>query len=455
MADAHRVTTRLERLLQVQPAEVAAVGWSWLFFFSVLTAYYVIRPIRDDMGVAGGVQNLAWLFTGTLTGMAIANPVFGFVAGRMSRPRLVASTYRFFALNLVGFFAALHLAPTASLVWIGRVFFVWTAVFTMFANSIFWSVMADVFSTAQGKRLFGVIGVGGTIGAITGASLTSGLVAVIGAANLLLISAALLEVSAFAAGRVFQKAVRSDDEPAQASLDDAVGGRAWDGLSRTLGHPYLRGIAVHLVLFTMLTTFIYFQQATIVDAAIANRVDRTRFFANVDLAVNVLALTTQSLATGHLIRVLGLTAALVFLPALSLIGFIALGAAPTVTVLMALQILRRAGEFAIAKPAREVLFTAAQRRDRYKAKNFIDTFVYRAGDQLSAWLYAGLVAMGLGVTGTSRVGAAGAVVSIAVACWLGARHAKELLASSPRGENRFRAPALGETHSATGPSGIH
>jgi AAA family ATP:ADP antiporter len=322
------------------------------------------------------------------------------------------------------FYLLFRFVVPAAHVWLGRVFFVWVAVFTLFANSIFWSVMTDAFSTAQGKRLFGFIGVGGTIGAITGSSITSTLVGVIGPANLLLVSAALLEVSGLAARRVFRTSVRADDDPPPEE-SAILGGQAWDGFSRTLSHPYLRGIAGHLLLFTTLTTFLYFQQATIVDAAIADRVERTQFFANVDLMVNLLAVATQSFATGHLLRVLGLSAALAFLPALSLVGFIALGAAPTVGVLMAFQIARRAGEFAVAKPAREVLFTAAPRPDRYKAKNFIDTFVYRAGDQLSAWAYSALVAAGLTVAGTSAVAVALALVSIALAVWLGRRQVHE------------------------------
>lgn len=415
---------RLQRLIQIQPAEIVVVGWAWLFFFSVLTAYYVLRPIREDMGVAGGVENLAWLFLGTLTTMALANPAFGFVASRLPRERLVTVTYRFFAVNLLAFYAVFRLVSPESSIWVGRVFFVWVAVFTLFANSVFWSVMADAFSTAQGKRLFGFIGVGGTIGAITGASITSGLVGIIGAANLLLVSAGLLELSGFASRRVFATSVRADDEPPVAA-HEALGGRAWDGFVRTVSHPYLLGIAIHLFLYTALNTFLYFQQATIVDAAIADRVERTRFFANVDLMVNLLVLATQSFATGHLVRVFGLTTALAFLPVLSLVGFISLGSMPSVAVLMAFQITRRAGEFAIAKPAREVLFTAALRQDRYKAKNFIDTFVYRAGDQSSAWFYSGLVALGLTVSGTSAIAAGLALISIGVACWLGWRHVQE------------------------------
>lgn len=418
---------RLQRLVQVQPTEIAAVGWSWLFFFSVLTAYYVIRPIRDDMGVAGGVENLPWLFTGTLIGMALANPAFGFLATRLPRERLVSAGYRFFAFNLLLFFAALNLTSPANLVWAGRLFFIWTAVFNMFAVSIFWSVMTDTFSTAQGRRLFAFIGAGGTIGGIVGAGLTSSLVGILGAPNLLLVSAALLEVAGMAARRVFRESARMRrDEPAarpaDADVERALGGKAWDGFSRTFAHPYLTGIALHVALFTVLTTFLYFQQATIVDNAIADRVERTRFFANIDLMVNLITLVTQSLATGHLVRVFGLTAALAFLPALSLVGFLVLGAAPTVVVLMAFQVLRRSSEFAIARPSREVLFTSVPRQDRYKAKNFIDTFVYRTGDQAGAWFYAGLTAIGLGVAGTSAIGAAVSAAAIAVAVWLGRRH---------------------------------
>jgi AAA family ATP:ADP antiporter len=415
-----RTLLTLQRLVAVEPREVAAVAWAWLFFFSVLTAYYVIRPIRDDMGVAGGVENLAWLFTGTLTGMALANPAFGYLATRFPRGRVVAIGYRFFAVNLVLFFLLFTVTTGTGNVWAGRAFFVWSAVFNMFATSIFWSVMTDAFSSAQGRRLFGFIGAGGTIGAITGAGLTSGLVSAIGAANLLLVSAALLEVAVFSAQRVFREAPRDPAAAAPArSPERGLGGRAWDGFRRTASEPYLRGIAFHVVLYTLLTTFIYFQQAAIVDAAITDRVARTRFFANIELAVNALALVTQTFATGRLVQIFGLTTMLAYLPALSLAGFAALAAMPTISVLMTFQVIRRASEFAVARPAREVLFTVTQPADRYQAKNFIDTFVYRAGDQIGAWGYTLLAAIGLGMTGISGAAMGLAVVSIGVAVWLG------------------------------------
>lgn len=411
----------IERLVDVRPHELAAVGWSWLFFFSVLSAYYVIRPIRDEMGVAGGVDNLPWLFAGSLTGMLLLNPPFAWLVGRMPRPRFVSFGYRFFALNLLAFFAALVLGDAGADVWTGRVLFVWTSVFNMFVVSIFWSVMADVFSAAQGKRLFGFIGAGGTIGGITGAAITSGLVGLLGAANLLLVSAALLEVAALAARRLFAQP-RLEPAGPPAGTDGAataIGGAVWDGMRRSLSDPYLVNVTLHMLFFTLLTTFLYFQQATIVDAAITDRIARTRFFANVDLAVNLLTLVTQTFATGRAVQRWGVTAALAFLPVMSVVGFGVLGLAPTVAVLMTFQVLRRAGNFAVARPAREVLFTVVAPTDRYKAKTFIDTVIYRVGDQLGAWVYAPLAALGAGVAGISGAAIVLALLSAANAVWLG------------------------------------
>ncbi len=410
--------TWLERLVDVRRHELAAVGWSWLFFFSVLSAYYVIRPIRDEMGVAGGVENLPWLFAGSLTGMLLLNPPFAYLVGRMPRTRFVSLGYRFFALNLAAFFAALIWGPAEQQVWIGRGLFVWTSVFNMFVVSIFWSVMADVFTAAQGKRLFGFIGAGGTIGGIVGAGLTSSLVGLLGPANLLLVSAVLLEVAALAARRLFARPGAPLSPPA-APAATAIGGSMWEGMRRALSDPYLLNVTFHMLLFTVLTTFLYFQQATIVDAAIVDRVARTRFFANIDLAVNVLTLATQTFATGRAVKRWGVSAALAFLPVLSVVGFGVLGLAPTIAVLMTFQVLRRAGNFAVARPAREVLFTVVAPSDRYKAKTFIDTVIYRVGDQLGAWAFAPLAAMGAGVAGISGAAVALAVLSAVNAVWLG------------------------------------
>ena len=186
-----------------------------------------------------------------------------------------------------------------------------------------------------------------------------------------------------------------------------------------MSDPYLLNVTFNMLFFTLLTTFLYFQQATIVDATIVDRTARTRFFANIDLAVNVLTLVTQTLATGRAVKRWGVAAALAFLPVLSVFGFGILGLAPTIAVLMTFQVLRRAGNFAVARPAREVLFTVVPPTDRYKAKTFIDTVVYRVGDQLGAWAYAPLAALGAGVAGVSVAAIVLALLSTANAVWLG------------------------------------
>jgi ATP:ADP antiporter, AAA family len=427
----------LRRLVDVRPDEVAAVAWSWLFFFAVLSAYYVIRPIRDEMGVAGGVANLPWLFTGSLTGMLVLNPPFAYLVARMPRARFVAWGYRFFALNLVAFFVALTWGPGLQSIGLGRAFFIWTSIFNMFVVAIFWSVMADVFSPTQGKRLFGFIGAGGTLGGITGAAITGQLVSVVGAANLLLVSAVLLEGAAFAARRIFvlhRSATVATHVAARAHTEQGttvalpevgdegetlIGGSAFDGMRRALTTPYLVNITLNMLLFTLLTTFLYFQQATIVDSALPDRVARTEFFANVDLAVNVVTLVTELFATGWFVRTFGMAVALAMLPAASIGGFALLAAFPTVGVLMAFQVFRRAGNFAVARPAREMLYTVLPATDRYKAKTFIDTVVYRVGDQLGAWMYAPLAVLGAGVTGIATAAILLAVVSVLNAVWLG------------------------------------
>ena len=425
------VLTRIIRgLIDARADEVAALAWSWLYFFSVLSAYYVIRPIRDDMGVAGGVENLPWLFTGTLAGMLIANPPFAALVARLPRRKFVSISYRFFMANLVVFFILLHGTSGAQNVWVGRLFFIWTAVFNMFVVSIFWSVLTDVFTTDQGKRLFGFIGAGGTLGAVTGSALTTGLVGYLGPVNLLLVSVVLLEIAVFSVRRL---ALLSDSSSrasrAASSQETPIGGGVLSGISHAIRSPYFLNITLYMLLFTILTTFLYFHQAELVDRNFTDRAARTAFFAQIDLLVNSVTLLTQLFLTGRMVKVLGVPVTLTFLPALTLVGFIALGIIPSIALLMAFQVLRRAGNFAIARPTREVLFTVVSREDKYKAKAFIDTFIYRAGDQVGAWSYGLMGLVGLGIGGISVVAVVLSMVSIVNALWLGRK--QELMAASP------------------------
>jgi AAA family ATP:ADP antiporter len=385
----------LRRVVDVREGEVAAVVWSCAYFFFVLSSYYVLRPIRDEMGVAGGAKNLAWLFTATLVGMLLVHPLFTALVARLPRRRFVPLIYRFFILNLIVFFVLFRIGDAAPAVWIGRVFFVWTSVFNLFVVSVFWSLMTDLYRPSQSQRLFGLVAVGGTLGAVLGASITSGLSQFLSAASLLLVSALLLEIAAWSARALDgeeEKVARAAavDEPASARAPEKlIGGGVLEGTRDVARSPYLLGIAGLMLLFTFTSTFLYFQQADII-GTVKDPQARTQLFANIDLAVNVLTLVAQVFLTGRVLRWLGVGVALAFLPVLTLVGYGILATAPAVAVLVVFQVLRRAGNFAIQRPAREVLYTVLPRTEKYKAKNFNDTFVYRLGDQIGAWSYTAI-----------------------------------------------------------------
>lgn len=425
----------LQKVVDVRRGEVTAMFLACGYFFFVLSSYYVLRPIRDEMGVAGGVDNLAWLFTGTLAAMFLANPIFSAIVSKFPRRKFIPYTYHFFIANLVGFWLVWQVMPESSQVWIGRVFFVWVSVFNLFVVSVFWAFMADIFRTEQGKRLFGFIGVGGTVGGITGGVLTASLVGVLGPTNMLLASAALLElgvVTVLLLGRYSARSTNEvghsgrapgDDEARRSDQDTPIGGSFMAGITHVMKSPYLLGIVAYMLLYTIGSTFLYFQQADIVATAFGeDREARTAFFASVDVAVNVLTLIIQGGFFGRLMKWLGVGLTLGLLPALSILGFIALGTWPTLGVIVAFQIVRRAGNYAVARPSREVLYIPLAREDKYKAKSFIDTFVYRAGDQVGAWSHTGMMALGLGVSGIAFVAAPLSALWLGISLWLGRRN---------------------------------
>ena len=429
---------------RVRPDEARAVLVSGAYFFFILSAYYVIRPIREEMAVAGGVENIPWLFTCTLAGTLLVHPIFAAAVSRQPRRRFVSRTYRFAMANLVVFFVVMKTVPDAATVWVGRVFFVWVAVFNLFVVSVFWSFMTDIFRERQSRRLFGLVSAGGGLGAITGSAITGFAATSVGPVNLLWFSIVLIECAVYCVKRLDSLAVpsassshaglASNSDPASATGSASataslgiIGGSAWDGIKRLAGSRYLLGISAFMMLFTIGSTFLYQIQAAIVSANFAGSADRTAVFARLDLAVNVLSLLAQAFLTGRLIKWMGVGATLALLPLISVVGFAALGAAPVLgavpvlAVFVVFQVLRRAGDYAVARPTREVLYTVLSRNDKYKAKNFNDTFVYRAGDQVGAWSFAGMSALGLG---TSALAMAMVPVSagwLLVALWLGRR----------------------------------
>ena len=409
----------LKRIIDVRPAETQALGWSWLYIFCVLSSYYILRPIRDEMGVAGGVENLQWLFTGTLLGMILVNPPFAALVAKLPRVHFIAATYRFFMGNLLIFILLLHMATPEQHIWVGRMFFIWASVFNLFVVSIFWALMVDVFDSEQGKRLFGFIAAGATLGGIAGSSLTASLAVAVPATYLLLGSAVLLEAAVFSVRRLSHLSDVLHQRPAAHSEEAVIGGNVLAGLTHAFKSPYLINVGVYILLFAITSTFLYFQQAEIARQSFADRGARTAFFARIDLWVNVLTLGAQLFLTGRVLRTIGVGLTLAMLPALSTLGFGTLAMTPTIAVLVVYQVLRRAGNFAFARPTREVLFTVVPREDKYKAKSFIDTVIYRTGDQVGAWSYAALGFLGLAMTGISIVAVPISIAWLLNGLWLG------------------------------------
>jgi ATP:ADP antiporter, AAA family len=416
----------LSRLVQVRPGEAPVLAWAWLYIFSVLSSYYIMRPIRDQMGVAGGVNNLQWLFTGTLIGMLVLNIPYAFLVKTLPRARFITITYRFFAANILLFAIALHFADATQTIWIGRAFFIWISIFNLFVVSVFWALIVDTFNSEQGKRLFGFIAAGATIGAITGSSITATFARHVPTPLLLVGAIVLLEVAVFSVRHLSRLSEALNARP-QEVASEPVGGNVLAGITHPFKSAYLANVSLFILLFTITATFLYFQQASLVRDNFHDRSAQTAFFAQIDLAVNVITLIVQLFFTGRIVGRLGVGVTLAILPALTLLGFGALAALPAVSTLVVFQVLRRSSDYAIARPTREVLYTVVPREDRYKAKSFIDTVVYRGGDQIGAWTYALVAMASFGSTLIAAIAIGLAALWLINGLWLGRR--QTLLAS--------------------------
>jgi AAA family ATP:ADP antiporter len=418
------------KIVDVRPDEIRALLLAFVFNFVVLGGYYVIRPIRDEIGADRGVENLPWMYTGTLIGMLLANALYAVVVARMSRRQFIPIAYRFAIANLFVFFLLMRWMPPAQERSIlAPIFFIWVSVFNLFATTMFWSFMADVFAPEQGKRLFGFIAVGGSIGGIVGGFVTSSLAGKLSTGVFLLITAVMLEIAA----QCVRRFPADFDDGCRASASDAgvsqkrptttaeqpIGGKFWEGATHIARSPYLLGLAAFLIIYTITNTWAYFQQSDLTGHQLQDRAARTSFLANIDIAVNTITVLIQVFLTGRLMKWFGVGITLVLMPLLSAVGFAAIGLAPVLAVLATFQILRRAAGFALLRPAREVLFTVLRREDKYKAKSLIDTFGYRLGDITGAWSYPLMRWFGLGLVGISWVAVPIGAIWCALSIWLG------------------------------------
>jgi AAA family ATP:ADP antiporter len=407
-ADAESALERwLDWAVPATRQERAAALWSFGYFFALLACNYVLRPLRDQMGIAGGVKNLPWLFTATFLTLLIAQPLYGALVARMPRARFIPIVNHFFVANLVLFWVMLTLDVEPVIV--ARVFFVWVSVFNLFAVAVFWSFMADLFTAEQGKRLFGFIGAGGTVGALLGPTITILLSVRLGPTNLLIAAAIFLEAAVFCVYRLERTATTRAGAHAEQQL---IGGNAFAALPELVRSPYLLGVALWISLLSFGATILYFQQANIVAATVRGAGEQTRIFASIDFVVGLLTLATQVFATGQVLKRFGTGIAAAALPAVYVAGFVAIALSPTLMVVWVVQVLQRWMNFAIANPARQVFFTVVDREEKYKAKNLIDVVVYRGSDALYAWVYDSLQALGL------KLGAIAIVAWPVVAVWL-------------------------------------
>ena len=410
----------LSKIIDVKPNEGRALVWAWLYIFSLLSSYYILRPIRDQMGIAGGVNNLQWLFSGTLLGMLLLNLPFSYLVKIFPREQFIAISYRFFIANILLFAIALYTATPEQTIWIGRAFFIWTSVFNLFVVSIFWQMIVDIFTAEQGKRLFGFIAAGATLGAIAGSLFTVSTVEHMAPGYLMIGSAVMIEIAVFCVRRLSAiSASLSERPPSEQGNEKPIGGTLLAGFRDALSSSYLLNVSIFLLLYAVTSTFLYFQQAAVVSYAFSSRAAQTQFFASIDLGVNLLTLTIQIFLTGRILRWFGVGTTLSMLPAASVVGFGAVALLPSLTSVVAFQLIRRAGNFAIARPTREILFTVLPREDRYKAKSFIDTAIYRLGDQIGAWSFALLSYLKLETAEISIVAAATSALWLANSWWLG------------------------------------
>ena len=417
------MTAMLQTFTNIRRQEALATFVSALFFFFVLSALMVVRPAREALGMQRGIETIRWLFVATVLVTLAVNPLFGWLVSRFRRMVFTSVTYLFFSAGLIGFYLLLVLAPTSVGEVSGQVFYVWFSVFNLFATMLFWAVMTDRFSMEQSERLFGAISLGGTLGAIFGPWLASQIARPLGTPSLLLVAAGFLILAVAAAGwlaRLQAEPEVAGREGAQAKSEQAViGGSMWEGFRAVFRSPYLLGISVYVLIVAVMATILYFTRLQMVAALGLDTDTRTAVFAQIDFYTQIATFLLQGLVTGHLMKRFGVPVTLALLPLTMLLGFVGLAILGSLAALIVLDAAFKAVQRGVMRPARETLFTTVDRADRYKAKAFIDTFVYRGGDAIGAQTEGLLGKLGMGLVGVAFFAVPLAIVWMALGLWLG------------------------------------
>lgn len=414
-------TFLFDKVFGLEAHEYVAVAWSFAYFFCVLGSYYILRPVREAMAVGSGPDTIPYLFIGTFLAMLVATPIFGWVASRFPRRVFLPWVYLFFVTNILIFWAVFSEAVNAgeTHVWLGRAFFVWLSVFNLFVVSVFWSFMADIYTREQGRRLFGFITAGGSIGALIGGAATSALVVPIGFQNLLPISATLLLVAVFCISQLRKWVVlEHEDEIAETvASEKPLGGNPLAGITHLFSSKYFAAIAISSVIASLLGTALYMFAAELVEHAMPESNERTQFFSNMNIAANALSLIGQMFVVKHVVARFGIGVSLSLLPIVSLVGFVLLALDPVLGVVAVVTVARRALGFGFTKPTTDMLYSVVTPEEKYKTKNFIDTAVYRGGDVVGTWTVK--LMSSLGIAGISLVVLPFAALWAIVSLWLG------------------------------------
>lgn len=401
--------TIINKLIKVEPGEIPAAALSFLFVFMLMTAYYVLRPVRDAMSSDWTDAELSWLWTLNFFLSAGVVLLYGYVVSRINLKRLVPGVYIFFAGSFLLFYlGSRSLADTE---YIDKAFYVWVSFFALFHVSVFWSFMSDIYSRFQAKRLFGFFGAGASIGAVVGPSIPVLLGDIVGVYNLLFIAALILLLIV---PLIFLLDKSRSQEHRNTTVDTvpvtSIGGSFLGGFIDFLNHRFLLGIGLFILLYTVMSSFVYFELKNVMVEY--DRATRAQYWGMMDLSVNSLAIFTSLFATSRLATRFGLAVTLALVPVIMVFGWIAVAIAPGIGLLIGLQIIRRAGNYAITRPGREMLFTGVGRETRFKTKPVIDIVVYRGGDVLAGWSYTGL-AQGIGF----GLGAIAWVAALIALCW--------------------------------------
>lgn len=440
------MTQYLSKIFHVHREERGPVLISALFFFFVMTALMMLRPAREALGVQRGIDDVRWLFIGTAVVTLAVNPLFSGLVSKFKRLHFISATYGFFALSLLVFWAVLVFAHEAIGQATGQIFYVWFSVFNLFSVMVFWALLADRFSFEQSKRFFPLIAAGGTLGAIFGPWLASQMAKPLGTPSLLLVASGFLILSIGGAWMLTRVSPDQPQNEATAAAPESneraiIGGSAWGGFQAVFRSRYLLGIAIYMLIIAIVFTFIYFTRLQMVAAA-ADTVDaRTTMFANLDMITQTATLLLQLSITGYLMKRFGVAVTLTILPMIILVGFAGLAVWSSLAMVVILDAASKAVQRAVMRPARETLFTVLNREEKYKAKAFIDTFVYRGGDVIGAQVEGALKGLGMGLAALSSLVIPMALVWTVLGVWLGRQQAAKAQALSTG-----RAPDAPATH---------